>query len=103
MELKVPNAKRGGKTWSSASAVNQQISEEIDFSARLMFTDDACARVRSLIKFHGDSIRSLASLVLPKMEEGDFKRAVRLACSEDSMLIIVMKLSQFCSQITYTE
>ena len=66
--------RRGEKRRSLASAVNAQLNEEVD--AELT----ASAAIKSQRK--GNS-KYLASKVSSKLEEGDFKGAVRLACSED--------------------
>ena len=75
--LRVP--KRGGRRWNLARQVNLQLSEECDppvsSSNRKLATKSG----------HVDPLSSLASRVSTKLEEGDFRGAVRLACSEDSV------------------
>ena len=63
-----------------ASAVNQQLREEA-----------GPASSRSLPRSSGsrqDPLRSLATRVTTKLEEGDYRGAVRLACSEDSIAVL---------------
>ena len=70
---------RGGHRWSLAAAINRQLSDEVDYPPTPSRS--------SLKNFHRpqDPIKSLASRVSLKLEEGDFKGAVRLACSEDTI------------------
>ena len=66
--------RRAGKR-SLASAVNKQLNEEVDAEMTVS------AGIKSRRK--GNS-KYLASKVSSKLEEGDFKGAVRLPCSENS-------------------
>ena len=71
--------KRGGHLRSLASHVNQMIREEADPEA---------SRQRSVKQRRRpaqDPLDTLAVRVASKLEEGDFKGAVRLASSEDSV------------------
>ena len=72
--------RRGGQRWSLARHVNRQIGEEIRPSAPLTTRPHPVQHRR-----HGLDPLFLASRVSTKLEEGDFKGAVRLACSEDSI------------------
>ena len=69
---------RGGRNWSLASSVNRQLYAEADpqVSAGLR---------RKGKKASKDAMAKLAVRVSEKLEEGDFKGAVRLACSDDSL------------------
>ena len=75
--LRVP--KRGGHRRSLASYVNQMIREEVDSEVPK----------QNLVKQHRrpapDPLETLAVRVTLKLEKGDFKGAVRLASSEDSV------------------
>ena len=70
--------KRGGKRWSLSSLVNQQLIEEADVSP-------ITSHARPSTKRYIDNISKLVTSVSIKLEEGDFKGAVRLACSEDTL------------------
>ena len=70
--------KRGGKRWNLSNLVNQQLIEEADASP-------ISSHAHPSTKRHVDNISKLATSVSIKLEEGDFKGAVRLACSEDTM------------------
>ena len=78
--LRVP--KRGGRRWNLARAINEQIRAEVD--PPLSPSPDHPQSRQSRRKVR-DPLMSLAALVSYKLEEGDFKGAVRLACSEDSV------------------
>ena len=73
---------RGGRRWNLARAINDQIRTESDPvpspSPEYPHSHRKHRKVR-------DPLESLAALVASKLEEGDFKGAVRLACSEDSV------------------
>ena len=76
--LRLPQ--RGAQGGSLATLVNRQIEAEADLP-------DATAnphhkRGRNLSK---DPLRSLAGRVSAKLEEGDFKGAIRIACSEETL------------------
>ena len=73
--LRVPP--RGGRRWSLASFINKQLREEKD-------PPDTKAPRRKTRQDSRDKLESLGHQVSMKLEEGDFKGAVRLACSEDS-------------------
>ena len=75
--LRVP--KRGGRRWNLARQVNLQLSEECD--PPVSSSNHKLATKSG----HVDPLSSLASRVATKLEEGDFRGAVRLACSEDSI------------------
>ena len=60
--------------------------EEIAHPDHSVLSGRACAKVRSHVnKAHGENIRSLVSRVSMKLEEGGFKGAVRLACSDNTI------------------
>ena len=67
---------RGGRNWSLATAVNKQLQEEAD--------PPPSARSHNRGS-HISQEDSLAARVSVKLEEGDFKGAVRLACSDDTL------------------
>ena len=70
---------RGGRRWSLARQVNHQLAEECDLPS------PSSGRQFSTKKRQFDPLLSLATRVSEKLEEGDFRGAVRLACSEDSV------------------
>ena len=70
---------RGGGRQSLASAVNRQLKEEVDPPPTVSLSP---ATKRPLL---GDPDAQLAARVSAKLEEGDFKGAVRLASSEDTL------------------
>ena len=71
--LAVP--KRGGRRRSLAAAINMQLREELD----------APIQPPRQLSASRDVLSSLARRVSSKLEEGDYKGAVRLSCSEDTM------------------
>ena len=71
--------KRGGHRRSLVSVVNQQLKDEADPTPPLHLPS------RGHPKSSHDPFNSLATRVAAKLEEGDYKGAVRLACSEDSI------------------
>ena len=75
--LRVP--KRGGHHRSLASHVNQMIREEADPESPQQSSVKQCRRQPR------DPLETLSVRVASKLEEGDFKWAVRLASSEDSI------------------
>lgn len=78
--LQVPPRRRGGRQPSLTSLVNKQLMEEVD--------PPVCSRnpVRSSGKQNNiDPSANLAKRVSAKLEEGDFKGAVRLACSTSTI------------------
>jgi len=74
--LRVPP--RGGRRWSLATMVNKQLREESD-------PPPTRPRARKSRNTSQDSMESLRRRVSSKLEDGDFKGAVRLACSEDTL------------------
>ena len=79
--LRVPT--RCGRNWSLATLVNGQLKEEKDPPTTTINSSRRGKR-RGKAK---DPMESLGHRVSEKLEEGDFKGAVRLACSEDSMAV----------------
>ena len=71
---------RGGKRKSLATTINKQVFDEADFIPPVHSTNHPAKRANK----HKDPMAALANRVSTKLEEGDFKGAVRLACSEDS-------------------
>ena len=71
----------GRKKRSLASVVNKQIREETD-AAPFQPSETSC-RHNIGRKPQNDQSKYLASRVSSKLEEGDFRGAVRLVCSED--------------------
>ena len=69
---------RGGCRWSLATLINKQLREEADLPGTK-------ARPRKSSQNPPDQLKSLGQRVSVKLEEGDFKGAVRLVCSEDSI------------------
>ena len=78
--LRVPQRGKGGKRSTLASSVNKQLREETDPPLPQRQSSQ-----RSTMRSTKDPIEQLASRVSSKLEEGDFKGAVRLACSEDTI------------------
>ena len=76
--LRVPT--RCGCNWSLATMINKQLREEEDPPTIKSPTKKGQGQGKPR-----DPLVSLGRLVSEKLEEGDFKGAVRLACSEDSM------------------
>jgi hypothetical protein len=80
--------KRGGKNHSLSSQVNKIISEEPinDFIRKLSESSSSCVTTRgSSSKQQDINLESLSLSISGKLEEGDFKGAIRLACSEDTV------------------
>jgi len=69
---------RGGRHWSLASCVNRQLNEEADPQV----TVRPRQRGRKAPK---DDVAKLAERVSEKLEDGDFKGAVRLASSDSTL------------------
>ena len=71
--------KRGGRRWNLSKQINHRLIGDGD--------DVVLGTVphRSSKKGSPDPLRFLASRVSSKLEEGDFRGAVRLACSEDTV------------------
>ena len=69
--------KRGGKRWNLTSIINRQIADEMNIprSAEKPKPRES-ARINSL--------QAIARRVSSKIEEGDYKGAIRLACSQDT-------------------
>ena len=66
--------RRGGQRWSLMSVVKRQLEDE-------SFQRDSC-----LPRLHSsDPMQYLAKCVSAKLEEGDYRGAVRIACSEDAI------------------
>ena len=72
---------RGGHRRSLAMAINRQLSEETNCSTTPP-TSTCSKQTRGPPQ---DPLKTLASRVSSKLEEGDFKGAVKLACSEDTI------------------
>ena len=70
---------RGGKRWKLSSIVNNQISQEASDVGEL--PSNLGRRGKPAKPHH--TIESLAARVSSKLEEGNYRGAVRLACSED--------------------
>ena len=70
---------RGGHRWSLSRTVNEQIRNESDPPPLLP------SRSISEFKKPLDPLMSLAARVSVKIEEGDFKGAIRLAVSDDKV------------------
>jgi len=79
--LRVPT--RGGRRWSLATMVNKQLREEEDAPA-VKIHHGGKGKKRGGAS-PDDLLVALGKRVSVKLEEGDFKGAVRLACSEDTM------------------
>ena len=77
--LRVPT--RGGRRWSLAKYVNQQLAEESDPPPRSLGPQES----QPLHPEPQEPLQLLARRVSEKLEEGDFKGVVRLTCSEDTI------------------
>ena len=71
--------RRGGKRWSLATQINEQVSLE---SPNIDVSDATRQHNHPLSSRNHNQIDQLAARVSSKLEEGDYKGAVRLACSE---------------------
>ena len=69
---------RGGRRWSLATMINKQLREEAD-------PPPVKISSKGRRKTSQDPLEYLGHRVSAKLEEGDFKGAVRLACSEDTL------------------
>ena len=77
---------RGGHRRSLVSVVNQQLREEVDPPSTQqgsLIGVRPNPNVKS--KHKSDPLSSLATRVASKLEEGDYRGAVRLACSDDTI------------------
>ena len=74
--LRVP--RRGGRRRSLAASVNQQLRDEVDPSPQ-------AKGHRPISRPAQDPLANLAKRVSSKLEEGDYKGAVRLFCSDDTI------------------
>ena len=77
---------RRAKRCSLACMVNGQLREEVDPPVLRQTARSNCQSTKSFAK---DPMAYLASRVSSKLEQGDFKGAVRLACSDALLLITV--------------
>ena len=75
--------RRGGHRRSLASQVNELVKIE---------ADPVVSPIRPLSKPRSQNLDALATRVATKLEEGDFKGAVHLACSEDSIADLSNKI-----------
>ena len=76
---------RGGRRWNLARLVNQQVAEENDPTPPVTPDPSITHPQRRASKSQSDPLHCLATRVSAKLEEGDFRGAVRLACSEDAV------------------
>ena len=77
--------RRGGLRWSLAKCINQQLAEESDPSPLPAHQPPLSRRPGQGHSASQEPLQFLTSRVSEKLEEGDFRGAVRLACSEDSV------------------
>ena len=70
--------RRGGKRWRLATLVNEQISQESSTNS-----PETPAIVRTALSRLPNQMDQLAARVSSKLEDGHYRVAVRLACSED--------------------
>ena len=74
---------RCGKDWKLATLVNKQVSEEslnIELHTRGVTTNPLG---RHIVLYTSNKVNYHATRISMKLEEGDYRGAVRLACSED--------------------
>ena len=76
--LRVP--KRGGRRWNLTSLINRQIAEERD-PPRTSLSGDSGDHSRI------NSLQAISRRISTKLEEGDYKGAIRLACSQDTFAV----------------
>ena len=76
--LAVP--RRGDHRRSLASLINAQLREERDPVPSQLHRS-------SYLQSTSNNVSSLAKRVSSKLEEGDFRGAVRIACSQDSLAL----------------
>ncbi len=81
--FRVPGS--GGRRWNLARLVNQQVAEENDPTPPVTPDPSVTHPQLCASKSQSDPLHSLATRVSAKLEEGDFRGAVRLACSEDAV------------------
>lgn len=81
--LRVP--KRGGHRWNLARLVNQQLAEERDPPPPTGHQGSAPHSTTRQPEHDPDALQFIATRISAKLEEGDFKGAVRLASSEDTV------------------
>ena len=72
--------KRGGRRWNMAREINEQIRAESDPPPVSSHPKPHLKRPKTR-----DALEALASLVASKLEEGNLKGAVRLACSQETI------------------
>ena len=77
--------RRGDLRWSLAKRINQQLAEESDPSPLPAYQPLLSRRPGQGHSAFQEPLQFLASRVSEKLEKGDFRGAVRLACSEDSV------------------
>lgn len=78
--LRVPV--RGGRRWNLGKHVNHQLSEESDPPPTVSL---GSRKAKPSKGKHQKPLQLLAKRVSEKLEEGDFRGAVRLTCSEDTL------------------
>ena len=78
--LQVPMRQKGGRQSSLTSLVNKQLMEEVDLPVYSRKPAKSGGKKCSV-----DPLEYLAKRVSAKLEEGDFKGAVRLACSRSTI------------------
>ena len=76
--LRVP--KRSGRHWSLAAQVNRQLSEESDPPSQIS------GHFKPNVQQRNEVIH--AANMTAKLEEGEFRGAVRLCCSNDTMAVL---------------
>ena len=81
--LSVPT--RGGHRRTLASCINRCLGENEDLPLSILFGEKHPQPPRSASRPHSTI---LPSRVTSKLEEGDYRGAVRLACSEESLAVI---------------
>ena len=74
--------KRSGQRWSLASLVNRQIADENLYSLPPVLNLTRSARTSTTPR---DPAKYLRKAISQKLGEGDFKGAIRLACSDDTL------------------
>ena len=72
---------RGGRRWNVTRAIKNQIREETDPPPIQNRTN----RLRRKQIDHPDLMDALATRVSEKLENGDYRGAIRIACSQDSV------------------
>ena len=76
--------RHSGRRWNLSTLINNQIQEENDPPPPTSWENNSSNNNNHRHTSQTDSLRAISARISSKLEEGDYKGAVRLACSEDS-------------------